>query len=336
MEQTELTWLPKFDLHVHLDGSLRPETVVELAKSLPRRRQFPPERDVRKAVIPPQRCSLETYLRAFEITVTLLQTETALERVAYELCEDAARENVIYLEIRFAPSLHLREGLTPQRVVEAVLAGMRRAEEAHPIRTGLILCAMKQEPVEKAVEVARLAAQYVERGVVAIDLAGPERGYPPTLHRVAIESAQAAGLHITIHAGEGCCPKHIREALDLGAERIGHGVYLYQDEATEQRVMEQGIALEVCPTSNLQIAKIVTAYETHPFNRYLKKGIRVTLNTDNRLMSETTVTNELAHMIEAFSLSSEEVKTVLRNSAEAAFTTDTVRDELRHRVEEAF
>ena len=336
MGYAEVTRLPKFDLHVHLDGSLRPETVVELAKSLPHRRQIPPETDVKKAVIPPQRCSLETYLRAFEITVALLQTEAALERATYELCEDAARENVIYLEIRFAPFLHLREGLTPQRVVEAVLAGMQRGEENYPLRTGLILCAMKQEPTNRAVEVARLAAQYLERGVVAFDLAGPERNYPPSLHRTAVETAKDLGLHVTLHAGEGCCPDHIREALDLGAERIGHGVYLYQDQATEERALQEGVTLEVCPTSNLQVSETVTSYETHPFNHYLKKGIRVTLNTDNRLMSQTTVTNELTRMIEAFSLSSEDVKTVLLNSAEAAFTTDAIRGELRRRVETAF
>lgn len=335
MEHEQLTRLPKFDLHVHLDGSLRPETVVELAKSLPKK-QFPPQIDVEKAVTPPQRCSLETYLHAFEITVALLQTETALERTAYELCEDAAQENVIYLEMRFAPFLHLRDSLAPNQVVKAVLAGMQRAEESYPIRTGLILCAMKQEPVEKAVEVARLAVQYMDRGVVAIDLAGPERNYPPSLHQDAVRNAKEAGLRVTIHAGEGCCPNHIREALDLGAERIGHGVYLYQDEATEQRVLEEGIALEVCPTSNLQIAKIVTSYETHPFKRYLNKGIRVTLNTDNRLMSHTDVTREMAHMIEAFSLSSDDVKTVLLNSVEAAFAPNSVRDELRRHVEAAF
>ena len=336
MEHAQLTRLPKFDLHVHLDGALRPETVVELAKSLPRQRQFPPEIDVKKAVIPPQRCSLETYLRAFETTVALLQTEAALERVTYELCEDAARENVIYLEIRFAPLLHLEDGLTARQVVEAVLTGMQRAEQSHPIQTGLILCAMKQEPVEKAVEVAWLAVQYMDRGVVAIDLAGPERNYPPSLHQNAIRNAKEAGLRVTIHAGEGCCPDHIREALDLGADRIGHGVYLYQDEATEERVSQKGIALEVCPTSNLQISGVVTSYGEHPFKRYLDKGIRVTLNTDNRLMSRTTVTNEMAHMIEAFSLSSKDVKTVLLNSVEAAFAPDSVRDELRRHVEAAF
>ncbi len=328
--------LPKFDLHVHLDGSLRPQTVVELAKQLPSKQSFPATFDVARAVIPPKRCSLEEYLRAFEITVALLQTEEALERTAYELCEDAARENVIYTEIRYAPLLHLQEGLSPQQVVEAVLAGMRRAEKDHPIRTGLILCAMKQAAATTSEEVARLAVAYAGSGVVAIDLAGPERNFPPSLHKRAIAIAHEAGVHVTIHAGEGCCPEQIKQALDLGAERIGHGVYLYQDPTTERRVAKMRIPLEVCPTSNLQISGVMDTYADHPLKRYLDQGIRVTLNTDNRLMSQTDSTNELAQVIGAFSLSSKIIKTVLLNSAEAAFVPAATKVALREQVEAAF
>ncbi len=328
--------LPKFDLHVHLDGSLRPQTVVALADELPSKRRFPATFNVAKAVIPPKRCSLEAYLRAFEITVALLQTEEALERTAYELCEDAACENVIYIEIRYAPLLHLQEGLSPQQVVEAVLAGMRRAENDYPIRTSLILCAMKQEETARAEEVSRLAAAYSEFGVVAIDLAGPEKNFPPSLHKRAIAIAREAGVHVTIHAGEGCCPEQIEQALDLGAERIGHGVYLYQDPATEQRVAKTGIPLEVCPTSNLQISGMMDSYADHPLKRYLDQGIRVTLNTDNRLMAQTDSTNELAQVIGAFSLSPEVVKTILLNSAEAAFIPAVKKVVLREQVEAAF
>jgi adenosine deaminase len=259
-----------------------------------------------------------------------------LERTAYELCEDAARENVIYIEIRYAPLLHLQEGLSPQQVVGAVLAGMRRAEKNYPIKTGLILCAMKQEETARAEEVARLAAAYTESGVVAIDLAGPEKNFPPTLHKRAIAIAREAGLHVTIHAGEGCCPEQIKQALDLGAERIGHGVYLYQDPATERRVAKMGIPLEVCPTSNLQISGVMASYADHPLKRYLDQGIRVTLNTDNRLMSKTDLTNELVQVVDAFSLSPEIIKTVLLNSAEAAFVPAATKVALREQVEAAF
>jgi adenosine deaminase len=331
-EKTMTTWvrdLPKFDLHVHLDGSMRPDTVMEFARALPLESRFSPNLDLRQALIPPQRCSLEEYLGAFAITVAVLQSEAALERAAYELCEDATRENVIYMEIRFAPLLHLRDGLKPQQVVEAVLAGMHRAENVYPIKTGLILCGMKHEPPTRSIQTALLAAEYLGKGVVAFDLAGPERNFPPSLHREAIETAKQAGLHVTIHAGEGCCPEQIKEAIDLGAERIGHGVYLYKDEAIERVVMEKRIPLEVCPTSNLQISGIMASYDEHPLKRYLDRGIRVTLNTDNRLMSRIDVTNEFEKIIDTFSLSRDQVKTILLNSANAAFVSEEVKNSLR-------
>lgn len=336
MDREWVCRLPKFDLHVHLDGSMRPGTVMELSRELPKNRKFPRTLDIEEALFPPQRCSLEEYLQAFEVTVAVLQSEAALERAAYELCEDAAKENIIYMEIRFAPLLHLQQGLSPQAVVEEVLSGMRRAEKNYPIRTGLILCAMKQESSDRSKQVAKLAAEYLGKGVVAFDLAGPERNFPPSLHREAIAIAKEAGLYLTIHAGEGCCPEQIKEAVDLGAERIGHGVYLYQDEATEQRVANMGIPLEVCPTSNLQISGVMETYADHPLKRYLDKGIRVTLNTDNRLMSRIDVTHEFEKVIEAFSLSKDEVGAILLNSAEAAFTTQEIKVDLQNQVEAAF
>jgi len=240
------------------------------------------------------------------------------------------------MEIRFAPLLHIQQGLSPNQVIESVLAGMHRAEEVYPIRTGLILCGMKQESPDRSIQTARLAAEYLEKGVVAFDLAGPENGFPPALHHQAIEIARKSGLHVTIHAGEGCCPAHIREAIDLGAERIGHGVYLYQDPDTEKLVRERKIPLEACPTSNLQISGVMDSYSEHPFKRYLDEGIPVTINTDNRLMSQIDVTHEFEKIIEAFSLSEDEIKTILLNSANAAFAPEEVRNSLRKQVEEAF
>jgi adenosine deaminase len=336
MDHTWIRELPKFDLHVHLDGSMRPDTVMELARKLSEDRKFTPTLGIERALLPPQRCTLEEYLKSFEITVAVLQSEAALERAAYELCEDAAEENVIYMEIRFAPLLHLQQGLTPDRVVEAVLSGVEHAQGEFPIRVGLILCGMKQESTERSEQVARLAADYLGRGVIGFDLAGPENGFPPSIHTAAVQIAKDAGVHVTIHAGEGCCPEQIKEAIDLGAERIGHGVYLFKDEAIERAVAERGIPLEVCPTSNLQISGVMNSYADHPLKRYLDRGIHVTLNTDNRLMSQIDVTHELTAIIEAFSLSKREIKTILLNSANAAFAPEEVRGSLCKRVEEAF
>ncbi len=328
--------LPKFDLHVHLDGSMRLATVVELARGSSVEQRLSGDLDLRQALTPPQRCSLEEYLQAFKITVAVLQSQIALERAAYELCEDAARENVIYMEIRFAPLLHLVEGLRPQQVVEAVLAGMHRAESVYPIKTGLILCGMKQESTDCLIKTAQLAAEYLQRGVIGFDLAGPESAFPPALHGEAIAEAKKAGVHVTIHAGEGCCPEQIKEAIDLGAERIGHGVYLYQDPETETIVRQRGIALEVCPTSNLQISGFMNSYSEHPFGRYFDEGIPVTINTDNRLMSRIDVTHELEKMIVAFSLSPNQVKSILLNSANAAFSSEESKTIMREQVEQAF
>jgi len=328
MDRAAIAKLPKFDLHCHLDGSLRPETVRELWNALPARERPRIAAEPEVAVIPRVPCSLEAYLKAFAITVALLQTEDALERAAWELCEDAAREGVVYIEIRFAPLLHLGRGLIPDEVVEAVLAGTRRAERELPIHVGVILCGMREEPPERSAEVALLAGRYRDRGVVGFDLAGPEKGFPLADHSVALRLAREAGVHLTLHAGEGCCPEHIGEALDLGAERIGHGVYLFQDPAAEERVREARIPLEVCPTSNLQISGIMRTLSDHPLRRYLDQGIRVTVNTDNRLMSQTSSTDELWRVVQAFGLTAQAVRTILLTSAEAAFAPEPVRQEL--------
>ena len=328
--------LPKFDLHVHLDGSMRLETVLELAERLPSRVRATLPQDLKSALTPLNRCSLEEYLQAFRIPIGVLQTKEALTRAAYELCADAAAENVIYMEIRFAPLLHLQGGLDPHQVVEAVLAGMRRAAAEFPIKTGLILCGMKQTPPADTIATAELAAEYRSNGVVGFDLAGPERDFPPSIHRKAIEAAKQAGLYVTIHAGEGCCPDHVKEAVELGADRIGHGVYLYQDPQTEKHIVDRKIPLEVCPTSNLQISGVMKTYADHPLKRYLDLGIPITINTDNRLISQTTVTHELAAVIDAFSLAEDQVKTILVNSATAAFAPEEVRQELQAAVMRAF
>jgi len=328
--------MPKIDLHVHLDGSLRLETILRLARSLPPERRFPKSLDLKRAILPEAHGSLEEYLVAFNYTVPLLQTPAALERAAYELCEDAANENVIYMETRFAPLLHTQADLKPRDVVAAVVAGMHRAEADFGIPTGLILTALKQNSTEQSIETVQLAAQFRRDGVVGIDLAGPEHMNPPLKHRKAVEFAHDAGLHVTIHAGEGCCPEQIKEALDLGAERIGHGVYLFQAPRTEKRVAELGIPLEMCPTSNLQIAGFMKSYADHPIKRYFDAGIVVTVNTDNRLMSQTDITSEFEHLVKAFRLSRKDVRQIVLNSVRAAFATDERKRDLKGKVDAFF
>jgi len=315
---------------------MRLETVLELARALPADQRPMPVAGIEKAVHPPQRCTLEEYLRAFSITVSVLQTQQALERATYELCADAAAENVAYMEIRFGPLLHTEQGLTPRAVVEAVISGARQAQADHEIRVGIILAALKNESTERSMEVAQLAAQFAGKGVVAFDLAGPEQGFSPRLHREAIDFVHAAGVHLTLHAGESCCPEHIREALDLGTDRIGHGVYLYQNAKTEARIAKSKTPLEVCPTSNLQISGVIDTYADHPLKRYLDLGIPITLNTDNRLMSAISMTQEYERVVDAFSLTEDTVRTLAENGVRAAFAGDDVKAAVQESISAFF
>ena len=327
-----LAGLPKIDLHVHLDGSLRWNTVLDLADRLPEDQRPAGESELRRAIVPPRRSTLEKYLGAFDHVVPLMQTADSLERIAYELCEDAAHEQVMYIEIRFAPLLHTIEGLKPREVVQAVLRGMAAAQTEFPIHAGLLLTGLKQEPTERSMEVAQLTAQFRGQGVVGFDLAGPERFYPPLLHRRVIEFAQSAGVPVTLHAGEGCCPEQVREAIDLGADRIGHGVYLFRDPDTEKRAASLRIPLEVCPTSNLQVADFMNDYRDHPLAGYLEAGIPVTLNTDNRLMSQIDLTHEFTCVAEAFGYDRSMMARFVTNSIDAAFAENEVKESLRDRL----
>ena len=327
-KQDYLTQLPKIELHCHLDGSLRPETIWDLAQEQGFKLPVEKSSEVKKFFNATGRKSLSDYLTLFGYTVPLLQTRGALRRVTAELMEDFARENGKYIEIRYAPLLHLQEGLTPEQVVEATIAGMKEGEQETGIKARLILCAMRQESTEWVLEVARLAAQYRSKGVVAFDIAGPENGFPPERHRKAFEYAKAAGLFVTIHAGEENCPDYIRQAIELGADRLGHGLHLeFAPEVIQQRIIERKIALEMCPTSNLQ-TQGWKSYNEHPIERYRRAGILVTVNSDNRLMSDTTLTNELAQMQKAFGLEDEIVRELTINAARAAFLPKTEKDEL--------
>jgi adenosine deaminase len=314
--------LPKVELHCHLDGSLRPETIWELAQDQGVPLPVHSRAEIRQYFTAKKR-SLSDYLRLFEYTLRVLQEEASIRRAVVELLEDFAAENGRYIEIRFAPLLHLRLGLTPDQVVKAALAGLEEGQSRTGVRGGLILCCMRQEDPQRSVEVAQLAIRYRQAGVVALDLAGPERGFPPNRHRRAFELTKEAGLALTIHAGEEPCTEYIAQALEMGADRIGHGFYLNQaDEALQRTIIERQIALEMCPTSNLQTVPL-NDYTEHPIKGYYEVGVRVTLNTDNRLMSNTTLTDELWHIASAFDFSRAEIEELLLNSSRAAFRPET-------------
>lgn len=284
--------LPKAELHCHLDGSLRPATLLELARETGIAVPVDSPDELADYMHVTDARTLEDYLKRFDLTIAVLQTDEALERVAYELAEDAALDGVTYLEVRNAPILNTRSGLSPGEALEATTRGFQRAERDFGIVVRSIVIALRNLAPELSLELARLAVDYRDRGVVAFDLAGAEAGNPAALHARAFAHARENDLAVTVHAGEGDGASSIRQAVHAcGADRIGHGTRLFEDESLAHYVNDRRIPIEICLTSNVQ-TQAVASYEEHPLRTYFDRGMVVTLNTDNRLMSATTLTDE--------------------------------------------
>lgn len=328
-----LSRLPKAELHVHLDGSLRPETLLDLAAE---RGVALPAHDARtlaKRMVMRGAADLEDYLRPFQLTLAVMQDAGAIERIAYELAEDHARENVRWLEVRFCPGLCTRHGLTASAVLDAALAGLARARKDHGLESAVIVTALRTLPAGSSLEMAELAVAYRGRGVCAFDLAGAEAGHPVHDHLEAVRAARASGLPITIHAGEGFGAASIREALELGgAARIGHGTRLAEDPGLLAVVRDAGVVLEVCLTSNVQ-TRAAESYAAHPLRRFYDEGVHVSLCTDNRLMSGVLLTDEYAHARDALDFRWDELVQVARTGFAGAFAPADVKKALADRFE---
>ncbi|MEV0705518.1 adenosine deaminase [Saccharopolyspora sp. NPDC050389] len=331
----QLRRAPKVLLHDHLDGGLRPETVVELAEQ----QGYPalPTSDVagvtRWFAAAAGAGSLEEYLERFVHTVGVMQTADAISRVAAECAEDLAADGVVYAEVRHAPELSTQQGLSLDEVVEAILDGFRRGaararEAGNRIRIGVLLCAMRQEP--RAREIAELVVRYRDAGVVGFDIAGPEAGFPPTRSLDAFEYLRRENCHFTIHAGEGFGLPSIWEAIQwCGAARLGHGVRIVDDiEIAEDGtarlgrlasfVRDRRIPLEMCPRSNVHTGTVASVAE-HPIALLRRLGFRVTVNTDNRLMSQTSMTREFTELVEHFDYSLDDLQWFTVNAMKSAF-----------------
>jgi adenosine deaminase len=286
--------LPKTDLHCHLDGSLRLDTILDLARKQHVKLPTFDRGELFNLLYAGEKCaSLEDYLKAFDITLSVMQTEESLERTAFELAEDAWKENVRYLEVRYSPLLHTRDGLRPASVVEAVMRGLRAAKRQYGIRYGVILCAIRSLSSESSLRIAELCVAFKNRGVVGFDVAGAEVGNPAKVHRQAFQLVIDNNISCTAHAGESFGPDSIHQALHkCGAHRIGHGTRLVENGDLLNYVNDHRIPLEVCPSSNVQ-TKAATSFESHPVDFYVDYGLRVTINTDNRLITDTTVSKEM-------------------------------------------
>lgn len=320
--------LPKAELHVHLDGSIRPETMIELAdeygKPLPS--TDPVEladhmhaRDTR---------NLEEYLSRFALTLSVMQHSDALERIAYELAVDNARENVRYVEVRYSPILNTDEGLPLTAAVEAPLLGLARAEAEYDIKTAVIICGIRNMDPETSRDLADLTVAFKDRGVVAFDLAGAEYNYPAKKHKNAFFTVINKNMATTIHAGEAYGPESIHQALHYcRANRIGHGTRLFEDPDLMAYVRDFRIPLEICPTSNVQ-TKAVPSFAEHPLRQYYDEGLVVTLNTDNRLISGTTLTDEYWEAHQHLGFAWDDLVSIARMGFQAAFLPHEAKAEM--------
>src|SRR5580765_2303644 len=312
--------LPKTDLHCHLDGSLRIETILDLAAQQKVRLPADDPAGLFKLIYAGDVCaSLDDYLKAFDITLTVMQTEESLYRVAYELAEDCARENVRYVEVRYSPMLHTHKGLKLTAIVEAVIQGLRAGERDFGVRSGVILCGIRSISAESSLRMAELCVAFKNRGVIGFDLAGAEYNYPAKDHKQAFQLILDNNVNCTAHAGEAYGPESIAQAIHYcGAHRIGHGTRLRENGDLLNYCNDHRIPLEICLTSNIQ-TRAAPDLKSHPLPFFYTYGLRVTINTDNRLMTDTTVSKELLTIHHEYGLGLEDIKELIISGFKSAF-----------------
>jgi adenosine deaminase len=323
--------IPKVLLHDHLDGGLRPQTIIDLAEDLKYKKLPALDADELAAWfhINANKGKLVEYLQGFEHTTAVMQTKEGLEKVAYEMMEDMKNDGVVYVETRFAPVYHINKGLYLEDTVAAVLTGLERGKKDFGVGYGLILCGMRN--MKNTLEIAELAVDFRKDGVVGFDLAGEEGGYPPKKHIDAFQFIQRSNFNITIHAGEAFGKESIWQAIQwCGAHRIGHATRLIEDIVLDdngevvsfgelaQYVLDKRIPLEICLLSNLHTGA-VDKLENHPFGILFREKFRVTINTDDRLMSDNTMTKEFLTAIKYFNISFDEIEKITINSMKSAF-----------------
>ena len=302
--------IPKVELHLHLDGSVRLDTASMLTgKSI---------EEVRSLMIAKEKChDLNEYLTKFNLANEIMQSQENLIRIAKELVEDLKNDNVIYAEVRFAPLLHTKKGLTGEKVIEAVLLGLKDED----LKVNLILCMMRQFNFEDNLKTIELASKYLDKGVVAIDLAGAEALYPTASFEKLFQIAKDKNIPFTIHAGEADGKDSILSAINFKTKRIGHGVRCIEDNETLNIIKKNNITLEVCPTSNIQTG-IFENYYDHPIKKLYDMNVLVTINVDNMTVSNIDLTQEYEKLVKIFNLNIEDLKKINLNAIDAAFLTD--------------
>lgn len=332
MEFEKLLSLPKIHLHCHLDGSVRPNTMLQLMKQDGDIQKYNKEDFLKQVAVLDKTVSLEAYLKKFEIPISLMQSKENLKRIAYELIEDCNGENIKYIEIRFAPCFHLKNGLSMEEVIQAVLDGANEGKAKFDVEFNLIICLLRHESYEINEQQLYAAKKFLGNKVVAIDLAGDEQKYPADQFVKLFAKAKSLGFHITIHAGETGNFENIDKSIDLlHAERIGHGTAAISSEKTMNILLNKNIPLEVCVTSNYNTG-IIDSIIDHPIYKYIKRNLIVTVNTDNNTVSNTTLTNEYVKIISNFKLTDSEVIQTIENAINCAFCEESTKDKLRKKL----
>ena len=334
----DVSKLPMIELHLHLDGAIPPETMWDLAQE--KGIALPAETldGFRAWLVETSDCAdVNTYLARFELPLQLMQEPADIVRVTKDVLTVLARQGHIYDEIRFAPQLHKRKGLTQRQAVEAVLEGRRQALEENPgYGAGILLCAMCIGPetvnMEENLETVRLAKEFLGRGVVGADLAGAEGIVPLSNFRPVFDLINELGVPATCHAGDSQGPDTVRDALSFGVRRIGHGHHIYKDAALVQEAIRLGVTLEICPTSNIQ-CHTQPSYREHPAKKLLDAGVRLTISTDNMTLAAVNLTDEYRHCLSDMGFTEEDLKKTLRYAAEAVFLPEAQKKALLARVE---
>ncbi len=321
------------DLHLHIDGALSVATAISLANMQEITLPVQDKKRLCRLLSAPENCKdLNEYLECFALPCSLMQTREAISEAIYRIQEEQKENGLIYAELRFAPQLHTEQGLSQEEVVKAAIDGLNRSD----LKANLILCCMRgNSNFDANMETVRLADVYRNQGVAAVDLAGAEALYPTSNFKDIFLYAKELDVRFTIHAGEAAGADSVRTAIELGASRIGHGIHSITDTDLLEMLVQKQIPLELCITSNLQ-TKAVDKLENYPLRYFMKRGILVTLNTDNPSVSNTTMRNELTLAKQNFNLSENEIRQLLLNSAEASFADTKTKTDLKAQIKNAF
>lgn len=309
--------MPKIELHLHLDGSVSLKIASKLSNK--------PIKDLEETMIVKKNCaSLSEYLTKFNFPKSLMQTRESLYEIARDLTNYLEEENIVYAEVRFAPIFSTKEGLSLEDVVDSVLKGLNSNKN---IKTNLILCMMRGESYENNLKIISLAEKYLNKGVCAIDLAGAEDKYPLKLYEDLFKEAKKKNIPFTIHAGENTSYKEVKKAISLGAKRIGHGIFSIQDEETLKLLKEKDILLEICPTSNVN-TNVIKKYEDHPIYKLYQKNIPISINTDNKTVSNVTLNDEYEKLSKTFNFTYQDFKKINEIALKHSFLSEQEKEEI--------